>query len=355
MCGSVSRFFVRHCRTGMRSGLPARHQLDSRTPALAFFQPGERSVSTGRMQSRRYPGAIPAAGSLAIFLSLLPAHPIALYVACRRYNCSRFVDRCRNTKGNALQENTRQDNAKHWGLLATLLWGALIAAVYVVVGTLVAGIYVGATHGALSSEALSEALANTQFDGMAISLSAFVTTAVCGSLIVIVVKLKRGADLSEYLGLSVPSWRETGKWLLLFAALLACLDLLTYALGKPIVPEFMWRVYGSTESRWILWIALIVAAPLIEELFFRGFLIKGISASPIGPVGAVILTSAVWAMIHMQYDLYGITTIFVMGLVLGAARIMSGSTILTIFLHAFANFVATVETVIYLTYFNPAG
>lgn len=258
-------------------------------------------------------------------------------------------------RGSALQEITVQDRAKHWGLLGTLLWGVFIAAVYVVAGTLVAGIYVGVTQGALSSDGLADALANTQYDGMAISLSTFVTTVVCSLLIVIAVKLKRGADLREYLGLTIPSKQETGRWLLLFVGLLIVLDLFTYLLGKPIVPEFMWRIYSSVESRWILWIALIVAAPLIEELFFRGFLLKGLSVSPIGPAGAVILTSAVWAVIHMQYDLYGIGTIFVMGLVLGTARVMTGSTILTIFLHSVANLVATAETVIFLSYFSPIG
>lgn len=254
-----------------------------------------------------------------------------------------------------MQEITIQSHVKHWGLLGTLLWGALVAGVYVLVGSLVAGIYVGATNGALSSDGVSDALADMQYNGMAIALSTLVTTVVCSLLIVIAVKLKRGADLKEYLGLRIPSKREAGRWLLFFIALLMVMDLLTYLLGKPIVPEFMWRVYSSVESRWILWIALIVAAPLIEELFFRGFLIKGISVSPIGPIGAVILTSAAWAVIHMQYDLYGIGTIFVMGLVLGAARIMTGSTILTIFLHSVANLVATIETVIFLSFSSPVG
>jgi len=244
---------------------------------------------------------------------------------------------------------------KHWGLLGTLLWGALVAAVYVVVGSAVAGVYVGVTQSVLSPDDLSDALLNTQYDGMAISLSTFATTLVCSLLIVLAVKLKRGSDLQQYLGLTMPSKRETGRWLMLFAGLLIVLDLFTYFLGKPIVPEFMWRIYSSIESRWILWIALIVAAPLIEELFFRGFLLKGLSESPLGPAGAVVLTSAAWAVIHMQYDLYGIGTIFLMGLVLGAARIMTGSTILTIFLHSVANLVATVETVIFLSFFSPAG
>lgn len=252
-------------------------------------------------------------------------------------------------------QTTDQARAPHWGLFGTLLWAAIIGAVYVAVGTIAAGAYFGVTQGAVSPDDYSEAFSNVQFDGMAISLSAIVTTVVCSLLIVVAVKLKRGSDLREYLGLTIPSRRETGRWLMFFIGFLIAFDLLTYLLGRPIVPEFMWRVYSSLESRWVLWIALIVAAPLIEELFFRGFLIKGLAASPIGVVGAVVLTSAAWALIHVQYDAYSIGAIFVMGLILGAARIKTGSTILPIFLHSLANFVATVETAIYLSYFGAGG
>lgn len=254
-----------------------------------------------------------------------------------------------------MQETSNREQPKHWGLLGTLLWGVVIAAVYVVVSTAAAGIYVGMTQGDFLPEEFSQALLNAQFDGMAISVSTFATTLICGLLVVIVVKLKRHSDLREYLGLMLPSKREAGRWLLFFAGFLVALDLITYFLGKPIVPDFMWRIVSSLESRWVLWIALIVAAPLIEELFFRGFMIKGLAESPIGPAGAVVLTSAAWAVIHMQYDSYGIASIFVMGLVLGTVRIKTGSTLLAIFLHAVANLVASVETAIYLSYFSPAG
>jgi membrane protease YdiL (CAAX protease family) len=250
---------------------------------------------------------------------------------------------------------TDHDQAKHWGLLGTVLWGIFIAAAYVAVGSIAAGVYFGVTQGAVSPDEYSDALSNVQFDGMAISFSTLATSLVCSLLIVLVVKLKRGSDLREYLGLTMPTKRETGRWLMFFIGFLVIFDLLTYSLGRPIVPEFMWRVYASMESHWLLWIALVVAAPLIEELFFRGFLIKGIAASPIGAVGAVVLTSAAWALIHVQYDAYSIGAIFVMGLILGAARVKTGSTILPIFLHSVANCVATVETAIYLSYFGVNG
>lgn len=126
-------------------------------------------------------------------------------------------------------------------------------------------------------------------------------------------------------------------------------DLLTFFLGKPIVPEFMSSVYTSTESPWILWLAVIAAAPLFEELFFRGFVISGLCSSFVGPVGAILISSVLWTAIHFQYDLYGLVTIFVVGLVLGIARLKTDSILLTIGMHSFMNLVATIETAIYIS------
>lgn len=250
---------------------------------------------------------------------------------------------------------TNQLQAKHWGLPGTLLWGMVIAAAYVVIGTISAGVYFGLTQGATSPDEYAEALLDLQFDGATIAVSTIVTALLCGAIIAVVVKLKRGSNLKEYLGLHIPSKQETGRWLAILIGFLIVFDTITYLLGRPIVPEFMWRLYSSLESRWLLWIALIIAAPVIEELFFRGFLIKGLAASRLGAVGAVVLTSFAWALIHVQYDAYSIGAIFIMGLILGAARMKTGSTILAIFLHAVANFIATVETAIFVSYFGGNG
>jgi membrane protease YdiL (CAAX protease family) len=89
---------------------------------------------------------------------------------------------------------------------------------------------------------------------------------------------------------------------------------------------------------------MVVAAPVFEELFFRGFLLAGFQRTILGTAGAVVVTSLLWAVIHTQYDLYYMATIFVRGVVLGLARVHSGSLILPIGLHAFVNGLATMQT-----------
>jgi hypothetical protein len=49
---------------------------------------------------------------------------------------------------------------------------------------------------------------------------------------------------------------------------------------------------------------------------------------------------------HVQYDWYGITQVFFIGMVLGWIRWRSGSTLLTIVLHILVNLESTIETLV---------
>ena len=53
------------------------------------------------------------------------------------------------------------------------------------------------------------------------------------------------------------------------------------------------------------------------------------------------MTSALWAVLHQQYNVLGILFIFVMGLIFGWLRQRSGSTTLPIVLHTINNLLAT--------------
>ncbi len=55
-------------------------------------------------------------------------------------------------------------------------------------------------------------------------------------------------------------------------------------------------------------------------------------------------------MVHLQYDLYEIATVFVLGVVLALARLRTNSLYTTIAMHAMVNFLATLEVAIYLRY-----
>ncbi|MCJ7675274.1 MAG: CPBP family intramembrane metalloprotease [Sedimentisphaerales bacterium] len=125
-----------------------------------------------------------------------------------------------------------------------------------------------------------------------------------------------------------------------------CHDTLIFLLGRPIVPDFMLAAYRTAYSLPLLWLALMVMAPLAEEIFFRGFLFKGIESSKLGPAGAIIITALAWSVMHLQYDIYGIAGLFAGGLLLGLARLRSNSIYPPIVMHALQNLIATIEVVV---------
>ena len=65
-----------------------------------------------------------------------------------------------------------------------------------------------------------------------------------------------------------------------------------------------------------------------------------------GATSPVVVSALLWSVIHVQYDLYGIGTVFVTGLYLGAVRQRTGSVPLCMILHGIGNAVATVEAMV---------
>ncbi len=237
---------------------------------------------------------------------------------------------------------------RHWGPLATILWGALVAIVFALSQLLTLFIYLAITKPGLSPAELQAIVPELKHDGVLLSISTFVAAVVVCPLILVIAKLKRDSRLKDDLGLILPDRWQALRWFVALIVFLVLSDMISLLFGQPIVPEFMSKTYSSMKDPWILWVALLVGAPLVEELFFRGFLIKGLAGSPLRWFGAVVISSAAWALTHLQYDIYGTATIFALGLVLGTARVKSGSTLLTMGLHSFINLGATIETVIRL-------
>lgn len=235
--------------------------------------------------------------------------------------------------------------ARHWGMLGTVLWGTGIAIVFVFLQSIVVVAYLTRGRTGLTDEQLHALIEMSQTNGVVLSLATLLTAMLCVPLILGIAKLKRGARLGDYLAVRAIPRETLGQWLGITALFIVASDTLTWALGQPVVPEFMKSAYASADPPWLFWLALVVGAPLFEEIFFRGFLFKGLEGS-IKPIGATIVTAAVWSAIHIQYDLYGIGTLFVTGLLLGTARSRTHSIVAPLAMHALANVVACTEAAV---------
>lgn len=239
----------------------------------------------------------------------------------------------------------RAPQGARWGLLGTVLWSLVIAVGFVVAQSFAIGLFIGAQYGTVPRADYPALVQEHQFNGMLLSISAILTMLVGSTMTLVIIWLKKGANLKDYLGLRMPESKAAGQYFMLLVVFLLITDALTLALGKPVVTEFMVEAYKTATLPWLLLFALVVAAPLTEELLFRGFLFSGLEVSVLGPLGAAVVSSALWAAIHTQYEFFYLVTIFCMGLLLCWVRRKSGSLFLTMGLHAFANVVASVETV----------
>ena len=123
---------------------------------------------------------------------------------------------------------------------------------------------------------------------------------------------------------------------------------LLYLTGHDIVTPFQVEAYRTAQNAgWLLWftLAIVVVAPIGEEIAFRGFLYRGL-ARPGREIPAIVVIAAAWALLHIQYDWIGMLQIFMLGLVLGWFRWASGSTTLSIVMHILINLEAMIETAI---------
>ena len=188
--------------------------------------------------------------------------------------------------------------------------------------------------------------AGVEHNGFLLAVTTTVTSILTTGVIVLLVKMRDGPSLRDYLGLKPVGLRSALPWLAATLALVAASDGLTLLLDRPLVPEFMSNIYQTAGFLPLFWFAIVIMAPVFEEVFFRGFMFAGLERSRLGGVGAIVLTALAWAVIHLQYDLYGIATIFVLGLLLGAVRLKTGSVLLTIGLHTTINLIASLELVL---------
>ena len=235
-----------------------------------------------------------------------------------------------------------------WGGWPTVGLGAAILALYFIAQ---AGVTVAFVIGRLitSSEPTSrESMVKLATNGNLISIATIVSAIFGVGFIILFIKIRKGAGVRSYLGLkSIPK-----KTFLILLAVLIGLVMLSSALDQVLhVPQdtgFTVDAYKTTTWPALLWIAVVVFAPLFEESFFRGFVFVGLKQTRIGAVGAIALTSLTWALLHLQYNIYGMATILVLGIAFGIIRLKTGSLWSTLFLHSMWNTLSMVGTVLYV-------
>ena len=183
-------------------------------------------------------------------------------------------------------------------------------------------------------------------DGAAIALVIAVSTPVEVGLLVLFAR-RAGASAADYLGLIWPRRGEVVFGVAAMVVMIVAGNALSWLLGRSLVTPFQLDIYKTASAGgWLLWLwlAIVVLTPVGEEILFRGFLFRGWLHSPRDAFAVIVIISLLWALIHVQYDWYTIGQIFIFGLLLGWMRWATGSTLLTILLHALINSEGMIET-----------
>jgi membrane protease YdiL (CAAX protease family) len=241
--------------------------------------------------------------------------------------------------------------AAAWGFWATLGWSLVCLLLFLLVQTAVAAALLAVYFARDPGQDLMAIAERLETDGLLISLATLASGVVCTGFLALVVRLG-GFSLAESLGWKRFRPKQLALWSFLALLLVAAQDGLTYLLDRPIVPPFMESAYQTAGFLPLLFLAVIVAAPVSEETFFRGFLFRGLAHSRLRTVGAILITSVIFALIHLQYDAYGMASVLVIGFFLGGARAWTGSTTLAILLHGLTNLVAMIECVIKMEFLS---
>jgi uncharacterized protein len=236
---------------------------------------------------------------------------------------------------------------QRWGPWASLAWGGGAAIVLIVSQTLGAIAYIAWTSG--FGRGVSIPTENLESNGAMLSVAFLLSTPLVLAYFSLAVRLAR-VPFGEYMALNWPRWSDV---LIGIGGLLAVLVVagLGATLSGQEMPDFMSETFRTARDAGVLplfFFSFAVLAPVQEELFFRGFLYRGLSAS-IGPWITIVLTSAVWAVVHLQYDWFFIVEIFALGVVFGWLRMRSNSTILTMLLHGGMNTLALLNAGAMLT------
>ncbi|MBU2892763.1 CPBP family intramembrane metalloprotease [Colwellia sp. D2M02] len=247
------------------------------------------------------------------------------------------------SSANATDVNiTQAQPNKPWSASATLGLSFLLFILYCLLSALMLGaVSLFETANPPSSDAL-------MMDGDCLAINYLLTALALSPFIFYFAGKRKLTTASAYLGFDkLPS----KKMFINFTLVLFAYFALTYVASEFFaieMPQSMVDIYQSTDYLILLFIVVVIAAPVFEEVVFRGFMFKGLKHSRLGVIGSIIITSILFTLLHGgQYELSVLVMLFSLAVILGVARQRSGGIYLPIYLHLVNNLVSSID--LYLT------
>lgn len=250
-----------------------------------------------------------------------------------------------NTEADRVDSKVLHWQAGVWGFWSTAGLGlALLIISFIIQGIIAAGFIIGNIVNNkvdVSDIGYFDFLSDIDL-GLLISLSVIISAVICTGILLIFIKARRGVSIAEYLGLKSFSLRTMLVGLGIVIVFIVAYSLVYKLFDTTAETDNMLESFGGTAFPVLFWLAMVVFAPVFEEVLFRGFLFAGFKNSMIRVAGSVLLTSLLWAGSHLQYQLFGIAIIFILGIILGIVRHRTGSLWIPMIMHGFNNLLAMI-------------
>jgi uncharacterized protein len=243
------------------------------------------------------------------------------------------------------EESSAVKEWKFWGPWPTVGLSIAIFIVYSIAQALVVLVFFGIRIVSNPGSNLKELLTGLTTNGLMISIATILGAVVGVGFIILFIRV-RGAEIAEYLGLRPINWKTFFTVLGIGVGLLVLSSVIGQYFSDAENTGFTMDAYTSSVWPPLLGIAVVVFAPAFEEGLFRGFLLVGLARTRIGAVGAILITAVGWAALHIQYNVYGMLSILVLGIAFGIVRLKTGSLWSTLILHAFWNLAAIIAIAI---------
>jgi uncharacterized protein len=196
-------------------------------------------------------------------------------------------------------------------------------------------LYLAVGDGPFTAALLWQWSLDSQFS-TAQQLLVYWTTAATGFLAVIIcIHKRRGLPVADYLALYPVGPRVLTVWLmgtLLFYGVFVFLPTLIATQTGFSVP--------TTQPGFLYFVTIVVVAPAVEEVVFRGFMFIGLLHSRAGITGAIFISTTIWTAAHFRVDvdwisdIHALGIIFSFGIVLCIARIRTNSLLLPLVMHS---------------------
>jgi membrane protease YdiL (CAAX protease family) len=263
-----------------------------------------------------------------------------------------------------ITSQTQPEKPQSWGV------GVLAVAFAVFLGSGILGILAGGllNYGLVAWLAGPEALPDVPYnrselpaaaqalaseDGL--FLCAFLFMAPFGIALLWFAVPRQVAAPREYLGLKWPGLQQGLLWTLIFLATHYGCWLLVDFLGMSRQDDSFHEIIRVPLLLPLAFVALAVLLPIFTEVLLRGFLLEGLRRSKLGEVGAILIAASIltvgWSDIPPMGEMRLLLDreflhdgrLFLDAIVLGVARLRTGSTYLAVLLSVIVNAVAVLS------------